>query len=211
MAACPKCSTRKARRECPALAQHICSVCCAELRMIELACPEHCQYLREARTTTLDRRTEKLVEHLMSRGLENMLETLKRFEPVILWIDRAVVQVQRYTFRNLSDHEVLEGLKNALKTYETLDRGIIYEHKAESPRIQAVTDAVLQALNEIKADLQQQGRSHLITTRDFLACLQFTVEYLQLEMTEGHSQAALRASALFHPYPKQESQIIITG
>ena len=212
MATCPKCSTRKAKRYCPALAQQICAVCCAELRMIELACPEHCQYLRDARATTIERRTERLVQHLMDQGKEELIETLRQFEQAIYLIDRAIVEIQRYTFRDLTDSEVLEGVSNALKTYETLDRGVIYTHKAESPRIQAVTDAILRALDGIKADLQKQARSSLITTRDYLACLRFVAEEVQSDMQpQEDPQAYLRYSALFHPYPEKETQVIITG
>ena len=34
--ACPVCGQRKARRECPALGQTICTVCCATKRLVEI-------------------------------------------------------------------------------------------------------------------------------------------------------------------------------
>lgn len=180
--------------------------------MIELACPEDCRYLHDARVATMERRTRKLVQHLVDQGKEELIETLKRFESVIHLIDQAIVEVQRYAFRDLTDAEVLEGVNNALKTYETLDRGVIYAHKAESPRIQAITNAILRALDEVRTDLQKQARSSLITTRDYLACLRFVAEEVQSDVkSQGDPRAYLRHSALFHPYPKKETQVIITG
>ncbi len=46
MAKCVKCSSRKAKRPCPALAVDICPVCCAENRLIEIPCPQDCPFLQ---------------------------------------------------------------------------------------------------------------------------------------------------------------------
>ena len=45
MAKCPKCSTRKGKRYCPALTTEICSLCCAEHRLQTIACPQDCPHL----------------------------------------------------------------------------------------------------------------------------------------------------------------------
>src|SRR4029453_843087 len=46
--ACPVCNQRKARRECPALGQTICTVCCATKRMVESNCPPDSPHLAGA-------------------------------------------------------------------------------------------------------------------------------------------------------------------
>jgi hypothetical protein len=46
MAKCPKCSSRKAKRSCPALGTEICPICCGEGRLKTIACPESCSYLQ---------------------------------------------------------------------------------------------------------------------------------------------------------------------
>ena len=45
MAKCPKCLQRKGKRECPALDEMICSLCCATYRLQEIRCPEDCPHL----------------------------------------------------------------------------------------------------------------------------------------------------------------------
>jgi hypothetical protein len=181
--------------------------------MIELACPERCQYLQDARHSTIERRVERLVQHLADQGKGEMLEVIEQYEPLIYLIERAIVEVQRYTFRDLTDREILAGVHNALKTYETLDHGVIYEYKAESPRIQSVSEAVLRALNEVKTSLQKAGRSSVVTTRGYLAVLRLVAEEIQAELKSAtRDQAFLRQTSLFYPYPQQEThQVIITG
>ena len=46
MAKCPKCSTRKAKRACPALGAEICPPCCAENRLVSIPCPRDCPHLQ---------------------------------------------------------------------------------------------------------------------------------------------------------------------
>lgn len=213
MAICPKCSTRKAKRECPALAQAICPVCCAKSRMIELACPESCVYLKEARKSTAQRRMPKFVQYLAANDKREALAGFRRFEMILFLLERAIVEVQRYRFRDLRDEEALDGVKNALKTYETLDRGIIYEHPSESPRVQAVTRAALDALNDVRKRLQEQQRSSLMKTQDYAACLKLVIEALQFDIQSNQDpQAWFRNAGLYQPYPPQETQrLIVTG
>jgi len=45
MAKCPRCSSRKGKRRCPALEVEICAQCCAEGRLTTIACPQTCEYL----------------------------------------------------------------------------------------------------------------------------------------------------------------------
>lgn len=201
---------QKARRECPALAQTICPACCARLRMIELACPESCIFLKEARKSTAQRRMSKFAQYLAAHDRHDALESIRRFEMILFLLERAIVEVQRYQFHDLRDEEALDGMKNALKTYETLDRGIIYEHHSESPRVQAVTRAALDALNHVREELQKQQRSSLMRIRDYITCLQLIIEAMQFDIqTNQDPQAWFRHAALYQPYPQQEAQRLI--
>ncbi len=46
MAKCPRCSSRKGKRHCPALRTSICPACCADERLKTIACPQDCVHLR---------------------------------------------------------------------------------------------------------------------------------------------------------------------
>lgn len=180
--------------------------------MIEFACPESCLYLRDARQAAGTRRTPKLLQYLVAHDKLRLFEAFDRFRAVIAMLERAIVKVQRYQFRDLTDEEVLAGVENAIKTYETLDRGIIYEHTSESPRIQAVTRAILDEIERMKKTLQEQQRSDLIKTRDFLTCLEFVKETLQFERTAApDAQSWLRYAALYQPYPEEETRSLIVS
>src|SRR3982750_2947082 len=94
MPLCPRCSKRAAKRFCPALKTKICAVCCAEERMIELACPESCQYLRAARPAARDREQEMRVRETMAQ-VGMVTEIDKRGLVVVYAIDGAIVSLHR--------------------------------------------------------------------------------------------------------------------
>ncbi|MCI0486706.1 MAG: hypothetical protein L0229_08910, partial [Blastocatellia bacterium] len=68
MALCIRCRKRSGKRFCPALRTKICAVCCAQERMIDLACPESCQYLQEARQQTMEREETIRLKELADEG-----------------------------------------------------------------------------------------------------------------------------------------------
>ncbi|HEX8107043.1 MAG TPA: hypothetical protein VF516_04905, partial [Kofleriaceae bacterium] len=45
MSTCTHCGQRKGKRSCPALAGAICSRCCGQHRLVEIACPTDCVHL----------------------------------------------------------------------------------------------------------------------------------------------------------------------
>ncbi|MBI4601872.1 MAG: hypothetical protein HY721_07910 [Planctomycetes bacterium] len=67
MSKCPRCTSRKGKRRCPALkGAEICPRCCAEERLKTIQCPESCVYLRPGEYYQLQRRRERA----FSRGRE---------------------------------------------------------------------------------------------------------------------------------------------
>ncbi len=207
MARCAKCSKQPARRECAALGERICAPCCARLRMLVLACPERCPYLQDARRTTGERRMEQLLAHLSAQGKGSWVDVLAHMGGLLTLLEGAIVDVQRQRFRDLTDEEVLAGIENAIRTYETLERGIIYEHRSESPRIQAVTESLVKTLERVEEDVARRGAR--IRKSEELACLRVLAESVRLMRDEREAQAYLRVATLFQPYPEPESRLIV--
>jgi hypothetical protein len=53
--ACPICNKRKAKRQCPARAESICSICCGTEREVTIDCPSDCVHLVASREYNLTR------------------------------------------------------------------------------------------------------------------------------------------------------------
>ena len=72
----PLCGTRKARRDCPALGQTICAVCCGTKRLVEIQCPDDCVYLPSARE-----HPAAVVKRQQEHDVAVLLPTIQRISP----------------------------------------------------------------------------------------------------------------------------------
>src|SRR5262249_9081462 len=105
MALCRICNKRAAKRSCPALRSGICPGCCARDRMIPLACPESCEYLRSGRESAMEREKAIRAKWLADRGPTSF--RLKEAQAVAgQVIEAALIDLQRGSLRDLDDAEV---------------------------------------------------------------------------------------------------------
>lgn len=165
--ACPLCSSRKARRACPALHQVICPACCGSKRLTEIACPPSCSYLSSARA-----HPPAVVQRRQERDLRFLLPVLADLsEPqyaLLLMFQALVVRHAKGAIPPLVDLDVAEAAAAAAATLETAGKGIIYEHQAASVPAQRLADE----FNAVGADLRQKaGAGVRAVERDLGAAL----------------------------------------
>lgn len=161
MATCPLCSTRKAKRFCPALARAICPVCCGTKRLVEIACAPDCQYLSTSRAhppAVVQRQQERDLRFLLPR-----ISTLSEMQyRLALLLQAAVVHHARHAVPPLRDADVAEAAATVAATIETARKGIIYEHQATSlPAQRLATDlgrAVAEIANKAGAEAGRMER-----------------------------------------------------
>ena len=145
---CPLCTSRKARRACPALERSICPVCCGTKRLVEIKCPSSCPFLSSARAhpaAVLQRRREKDLRFVLP-----LVADLSEAQYRLLLLFQLVTarHAERATFR-LTDQDVADGAAAAAATLETAGKGIIYEHQATSLPAQQLASELLAALDEV--------------------------------------------------------------
>lgn len=208
MAACPRCRRKSAKRFCPALGQQICSTCCARERMLEIECPESCQYLASGRLQASEREQEMVEKETAAAG------------KVLPWLnDRArdclaatrwtIVEIQRRAFSDLQDWEISAAIENAIRNLETESAGIIYEHREYSTRVQELSRKIRKTLDELHSDQPTEFRPK---TRDILEALHCLHDNVELHTRRGDPRSFIRYTALFYPWREdQPNEIVITG
>lgn len=213
MSLCTRCNKRAAKRHCPALLLKICAVCCAEDRMIELACPESCQYLKSARESEGQREREMRSRELpaygqMGHGLREKLV------PALVTIDTAIVRANRefkgVEHGSIRDVEIAEALDNTIRNLETEDRGIIYEHRALSSLVQELSRRIRSALDE----LNERAKPEYLSRSEMIKALNLTRDTVQAHLRragEGasHSDTYVRHVSLFTPWPEATTTPLI--
>jgi hypothetical protein len=138
---CPLCRQRRARRQCPALGRSICAVCCGSKRQVEITCPPDCGYLAAAQAhppASVRRQQEQDLGFVMAMRDGMTPGQSDLFLAVLSF----VAGLHADPLPKLQDEDVAEGAGALAATYETADRGLIYEHRPQSLVAQRfVTDA----------------------------------------------------------------------
>ena len=149
---CPLCGQRKGRRDCPALAKTICTVCCGTKRLTEIACPSGCVYLASARehpAAVVKRQQERDVTVLLPT-IRNLTE---RQYQLFFLVQTVIARHKPEGFARLVDDDVAQAAAAMAATLETSARGVIYEHAAAS----VVAQRVANEMKTMLAEMRQQG------------------------------------------------------
>ena|SRR5215216_6583853 len=212
MAVCPRCNKRSAKRYCPALRTKICAVCCAEERMIQLACPESCQYLRDARAQAAERESAlRMKEAAEGRPKP---EVSRRLLPALYAIDIGIVEARRdkkVALSDLDDREILAAVEITIKNLETEESGLIYEHRASSVRVEEVSRRIRTSLDEIIKEAQAEDR---LRRGDIIKALNFARDSIathirRSESEPGPPRSYIRYISLFIPWPEEATKPLI--
>jgi hypothetical protein len=166
--------------------------------MIELDCPESCQYLAPARDQAIVKEREHRSKAAASEG-RIYPQVDMRLLPLILAVERAIIQIQREQIRDLQDFEVQQAIENTLKNLETESSGLIYEHRSPSIRVQELSEAIRAAPEKLAKGRSIDSaytRTDVVTV---LKYLQFRIES-QLRRADKEARGFLRTVALFHPW-----------
>jgi len=128
MATCPLCSTRPAKRYCPAKEKQICAVCCGTKREVEIDCPSSCAYLKASRSYGAEKLEIDPELAIKIRKYDDRF--VERFHRVLMAINAAVAE-ERASSPWLVDPDVIEVYKALAATMRTLSSGIYYESLPE--------------------------------------------------------------------------------
>ncbi len=205
---CVICNIRRPRRHCPGVGGAICSVCCGTEREVSVSCPLDCLYLREARSREKDPDVDpKEFPHPEIKVEESFLQ---RNEPLLIFLASGLAQAA-LAEGNAIDTDIREALASLVRTYVTLQSGLVYEMRPDNPIAARIQAATRDRIREIE-ELLRQNESTLRDS-DVLGVLAFLQ---RLEIQKNNRRPKSRAfidflREFFPPEPaKQESSLIIT-
>ena len=149
---CPLCGQRKAKRECPALHQAICTVCCATKRLTEIDCPPYCVHLVTSRNhpaASVKRQQETDVATLMP----SIRELTERQYQLFFLFHNVIAQTPPEGLARFTDQDVAQAAASLAGTLETAARGIIYEQPPQS----ATARKLAEGFKTLMEHVREQG------------------------------------------------------
>jgi hypothetical protein len=131
---CGLCDLRKAKRQCPAKKGLICAQCCGEKRVLEIDCPEDCNYLIAGRKKEVEDYVRR-VRSMDPRARERNGRIFEAHQDVLAQIEYVIAQ-ERISSHDLVDKDVERALDVLLETYRTEENGVLYEKASDDLRVE---------------------------------------------------------------------------
>lgn len=185
---CIVCDQRKAKRFCPAKNASICAQCCGEKRILEIDCPESCEYLKVGRIHLV----REYARYLRLLDAETFGRVMPDNKDVIAHFEQTVAE-HRLTMRDLSDRVVAEALQLLIDAYKTEEKGILYEKSAHDLQVESLRRQ-LREIIEHHRDPKKAATEGLIgskekrlSLRQAIECLEFLRELVGRHMAAGGS------------------------
>jgi hypothetical protein len=177
---CKLCGTRRARRHCPGVDGDICPQCCGSERENTIACPSTCEHLREARlheAPAMASGTE-----FPNKDIRLTEKFIREHEPLIF--TTAVALKRAMESGQAVDFDAREALEALIRTYRTLESGLIYETRPQNPYAAGIQESLQQSIAEFRKEMAEKLGMHSLRDADVLGTLVF-VQRLEIQHNNG--------------------------
>jgi hypothetical protein len=199
---CKLCQKRRAKRHCPGVQGDICPVCCGTEREVTVDCPLDCEYLREARMH--DRPVAINEDGLPNKDIRVSEDFIRKQEHVVMWLANALARVMEA--RRSVDGDAREGLESLIKTYRTLESGLIYETRPPNPYAAEIQEALKQCVDELRKRLTETSGMQTLRDADVLGALVF-LQRLELQHNNGRRRGRAFVDFLRTYFPAQQPAV----
>jgi len=185
---CKLCEKRRARRHCPGVSADICPQCCGTGREITIDCPLDCPFLREARVHERSAPlTEKDIPNLDIPLKESFVE---EHEHEVMALSLALARAMER--EKAVDFDAREAIDSLVRTYRTLQSGLIYETRPQNPYAAGIQERLVEAIEELRKSIAEEAGMQMLRDTDVLATLIF-LQRLEIQ----HNNGRLRGRAFF--------------
>jgi hypothetical protein len=184
---CAICETRRPRRSCPAVRGEICAVCCGESREVTLDCPFDCPYLQEARLH--QKQPDLDPEKFPNKDVEITEEFAGDNAPLFSLVGAALAKIA-LSSSSATDLDVREALDAMIRTYRTLESGLIYESRPANLLAADIQRRLREELEEARKQLRERRGLETVRDADVLGVL---VMFQRVELGRNNGRPRSRA------------------
>ena len=193
---CKQCEKRRARRYCPGVQGEICPVCCGTERENTIDCPLDCEYLQEARRH--DHPPQITPEELPNKDIRVSEQFLIDHEEVVVWLTMSltgIIEKERAV-----DFDAREALEALIKTYRTLESGLIYETRPQNPYAAAIQAGMQLSIEELRKHMTETAGMQVLRDAEVLGGLVF-LQRLEIQHNNGRKRGRAFFDMLRNSFP----------
>jgi hypothetical protein len=164
--------------------------------MIEIKCPETCQYLVSGREHSIARENEIRLKESALEG--KFPQTLgERETEAMLVAEWTIIKTQREIYPGIEDSEILNAIENAIRNVETQVTGLIYEHRDYSSRVDDLSQRIRGSLDEFANEMDPAIR---LRSGEILGALKYLRDSVESHTRRGDPRSYIRYAAQFYPW-----------
>ncbi len=177
-------------------------MCCGREREETVDCPVDCEYLVEAHRHERPKPPDQ--PESPHADIPVTEEFLRRNEGLIVLLSQATLRGALET-RGVVDSDVREALEGLIRTYRTLQSGLVYETRPDNPIAAGVFQAVQGILEEIRTAEGRSGSTRRLRDADVLGTLVF-LRRMEAVTSNGRRKGKAFIEALGRIAPPPEAQ-----
>jgi hypothetical protein len=201
---CKLCEKRRARRFCPGVSAEICPQCCGTGREITIDCPLDCEFLREARVHERPAPlTEKDIPNLDIELKESFIQEHEREVMVLSLALARAMERERAV-----DLDAREALDSLVRTYRTLQSGLIYESRPPNPYAAGIQERLMQAIEELRKEIAEEAGMEKLRDADVLGTLVF-LQRLEIQHNNGRRRGRAFFDFLRTYFPEPAQDVMV--
>jgi hypothetical protein len=184
----------------------ICPACCGTERENTVDCPLDCEYLREARAH--DRPTPINEDEVPNKDIRVTEDFIRKQEHVVMWLGHSLARAMET--RRSVDGDAREGLEALIKTYRTLESGLIYETRPQNPYAAQIQEDLKLAVEELRKMLTESAGMQVLRDADVLGALVF-LQRLELQHNNGRRRGRAFFDFLRTYFPAQQRPAVVAS
>src|SRR5712692_5433584 len=177
---CKLCEKKRARRYCPGVGGEICPVCCGRERENTIDCPFDCEHLQEARHR--ERPAATNAADIPNQDIRVSDQFIREHEQEVMWLTAALARALEAG--KAVDLDAREALDALIRTYRTLESGLIYETRSQNPYAAAIQQALQQSVEALRKQMAEESGMQRLRDADVLGTLVF-LQRLELQHNNG--------------------------
>jgi len=184
---CKICRKRRPRRFCPGVRGDICPICCGTEREVTVECPLECEYLQDARKHEKPSALDP--DQLPNKDVRVTEDFLGRQAELVTFAGRTLAEVTLGT-PGAVDSDAREALEAMVRTYRTLESGLVYQSRPSNLVAARIQQYFEQALQQFQQQLRERLGMETIRNTDLLGVLVF---FQRLEYADNNQRKHGRA------------------
>jgi len=155
--------------------------------VVKIACPSDCPFLKSGQAYHWLKKYVAMFETIEEPSKRQRLyETSQRFHELLAEMEELIVSYS-VDLTSITDRDVHEAIVLLRSTYQTEQKGVIYEHTSSNPLAQALSKELRHFLENFRKQAAERGAS--LRTSEVIACLDF------LEIDVAHHLATNSAGS----------------